>query len=152
MKQLLFLFLIAVSIIKAFAGDSIPAELVGDWRTKTQDGEAFLLLRADGWTAIGSSIGAGGSATYDPKRFTLTVSLRDDTTSAEMAKMTFFYDPKVFTLTSLKLVAFYDMHGPTGRLPKPKEENPRFIFTRHSRALPESLSPTTRSELLKQSK
>lgn len=150
MKSLLLLFIVAVSIIKVTAGEVIPPELIGAWRTKTSEGEEFLLcLRTDGLAFMGNSIGAAGLATYDPKNLTLTVSLRHDETGAEVAKIVLLYDPKALTLISVKLISYYDPMNP---LPKPIERNPNLTFTRQSQQLPEFVKSLDLQKILHPSK
>jgi len=131
-------YLIATFILfaaSAFADVLIPSELVGTWRASTPDGNGYLCLRPDGLAFIGSSIGAAGIATYDPKQLTITISLRDK--HIELAKATLIFNPKASTITFVKLFCYYDMHGPTGRLPEPQEEKFDLTFVNHEKNLPD---------------
>jgi hypothetical protein len=95
---------------------ALPSEIVGDWRS--QDGRAFIELRADGLCFMGAEIGGAGITTYDAKNHLLTISLRDDH-SGNANQVTLIYDPDAQTL-------------------KPREEGFRLAtYTRQSKELPE---------------
>ena len=135
MKSFFFVAAFILLTVDAIAASSIPPELAGTWHTKTPDSSGYLCLRADGVIVIGSSIGIAGIATYDSKSSVLTASLCDE--HIEKAKATLIYNQDASTITFTKLICYYDMHGPSGRLSQSQEEYPKIVFTNHEKALPD---------------
>jgi hypothetical protein len=92
------------------AAGSIPPELVGEWASSDAKFSRELLtkggavyLGTNGFAAMFGApppIGMAGTATYDPKTFTLTLDLHDRGTPPETLKVTIVYDPKAKTLTT----------------------------------------------------
>ena len=129
MKTLLLLILASVLSFHTFAADTIPPDLVGEWASPDAKFSRELLTRGgalylgtNGFAAVFGApppIGMAGTATYDPKTFTLTLDLRDKGTPPEVLKMTITYDPKAKTLTT-----------------KPTPGVQKGTFTRRGKAIP----------------
>src|ERR1051325_10581458 len=87
MKTLLLFVLASALSLHTFAADTIPPELVGEWASPDAKFSRELLtkggalyLSTNGFAAMFGApppIGMAGTATYDPKTFTLTFDLRD---------------------------------------------------------------------------
>jgi hypothetical protein len=135
MKSFCLIPIFIFSALTAIAGSSIPSQLVGSWSANTPNGSAYLFVRPDGVLVISSSVGIPGIATYDSKNSTLIASLRDE--QVEKAKAILTYDQHASTITLTKLICYYDLHGPSGKLPKPQEEKPNMIFTHREDRLPD---------------
>jgi len=136
MKSTYLLVIFILFATNLFADNVIPSELVGTWHASIPEGNEHLYLRPDGLAAIFSSIGCAGIASYNSKQLIITISLRDE--HVEKAKAILIYNPKTSTIIFDKLLCYYDMHGPTGRLSEPKEEKINITFGNHEKNLPDS--------------
>lgn len=103
MKATTLPLLFAVFAIRASAEDAIPSELVGEWRSLRSNG--IVYIRVDGFAAIEGGrppLGAPFLATYDPKKFELTLSPRvpENTPHSpnKWPDVHFSYDPKALTI------------------------------------------------------
>jgi hypothetical protein len=111
-KALLLFILTSTLALGTVAAGPIPPELVGEWvspnarfnREVIANGGA-IYLGANGFAAmIGTDettiLGMAGTATYDPKKFALTLNLHDNGTPPERLKVTITYDSKAKALVA----------------------------------------------------
>jgi hypothetical protein len=137
MKTLLLFILASTLSFRTFAADTIPPELVGEWaspdakfiRELLTNGGA-LYLDANGFAAVFGApppLGMAGTATYDPKTFTLTLDLRDSGKPPMVLKMTIIYDPETKTLTT-----------------KPTRDVQKGTFTRRGNKIPKWVKNETK--------
>jgi hypothetical protein len=128
-KTLLLIVIALALSLRTFAADTIPPELVGEWvspdarfsRELLTKGGA-LYLRDNGFAAVFGApppIGMAGTASYDPKTFTLSLDLRDRGTPTAVLKLTIIFDPKAKTLTT-----------------KPTPDVQKGTFTRRGKTIP----------------
>ena len=118
-KLLFSLLGLSVAGPSVYGGGGIPKELVGEWRVKDETGSLVLILREDGVSGIGGTVGAAGIASYDPESQKLTMSIRHDRTGAEVFRMTWQFSPKSMTLTQREKgkEVFYRKHS--NQVPEP---------------------------------